>query len=172
MAARSHISNSILFTLLMRLHQLKPSPRSRYGRRTGWDFCQHPFHFSPPTSASSPSLCNTNPPTITLRVWLFGLPLWIEERADKSLHGDSAICKSCCSRRVFSFPLSLFSLLHSNLLLVHNPSLFPWHSCIPSPCLILSFPSNLKTLWFDRRNLPCCTLSPFSPFHSFLALML
>lgn len=62
MAARSHISNSILFTLLMRLHQLKPSPRSRYGRRTGWDFCQHPFHFSPPTSASSPSLCNTNTP--------------------------------------------------------------------------------------------------------------
>lgn len=59
MAARSHISNSILFTLLMRLHQLKPSPRSRYGTRRGWDFCQHPFHFS---SASFPSLCNTPTP--------------------------------------------------------------------------------------------------------------
>lgn len=30
-AASSHISNSILFTLPMRLHQVKPSPRSRYG---------------------------------------------------------------------------------------------------------------------------------------------
>lgn len=44
--ASSHISNNILFMLLMRLHQTRPSPRSRYSRCTSrrWEFCQHPFH--------------------------------------------------------------------------------------------------------------------------------
>lgn len=73
---------------------------------------------SPPSRAClrytpHPSTPST-PPTLTLRLWHRCLDkLWIEERADKSLHGDSAICKSCCGSRVFFFPLSPFSLLLS-----------------------------------------------------------
>lgn len=51
LVVRSPISNSILFTLLMQLHQMQPSWRSRYDRQSrGWNsFCQHPcLPFSPP----------------------------------------------------------------------------------------------------------------------------
>lgn len=142
----------------------------------GWDFCQRPFHLSPPSSASSPlPLLHTtqhHPQTVAP---LFGLPLWIEERADKSLHGDSAICKSCCGRRVFSFPFLPPSLPTSCL--YKTAPFSPSHSCIPSPRLI-RFPQQFK------NPLPWSTLSPlphfftlhpitfFPPFHSLLALML
>lgn len=59
----------------------------------GGDFCQRPF----PSTSSHPSQLTS----ALLRH--FGS----KSGADKSLHGDSAICKSCCGRRVFSPPFSL-----------------------------------------------------------------
>lgn len=95
-----------------------------------------PFFILPPPL---PLLYTTHPhPQIVAP--LFGLPLWIEERADKSLHGDSAICKSCCGRRVFSFPLSLLSRPPA----CTQPLPFLSHSCITSLRLLHSVPHNLK----------------------------
>lgn len=149
LAARSPISNSILFTLPMQLHQMQPSLKSRYDRHSrGWNFfvsTPSTFFFFP----TSPSLwpCTPPPPSPSDAAgWTTTLDR--RERADKSLHGDSAFCKSCCGRRVFSFPLSLFLPLLLPTLCLYQPLPF----CLLPCCLrllhlILTFHCNLKTLF-------------------------
>lgn len=149
LAARSPVGNSILFTLPMQLHQMQPSLKSRYDRHSrGWDFFVSTpclpffffffFHLTLPPGHVPP------PPTPDAAGWTTTLDR--RERADKSLHGDSAFCKSCCGRRVFSFPLSLFPppSTAAKLMLVHNPSLSfssPLvHSCARSPASYQHFP--------------------------------
>ena len=149
-ASRSRISNNISLALLMRLHQMKPPPpppRSRYSRCTGGR--RMAIFVSTPSTSLSLSLppphcifCYTTPtptyPHPGIVAPLFGQALWIEARADKSLHGDSAICKSCCGRRVFFFPLFPPSLLLSPPPACTQPLPSPpSYSCIPFLRLIL-----------------------------------
>lgn len=124
-------------------------------------FCQHPlstflffffFHLTlPPGHVPPPP--PPPPPTPDAAGWTTTLDR--RERADKSLHGDSAFCKSCCGRRVFSFPLSLFPppSTAAKLMLVHNPSLSfssPLvHSCARSPASYQHFPVNF---FFKKNN--------------------
>lgn len=75
----------------------------------------------PSTSFHPPSGHSPPPPPSPSDTVGWTTTLDRRERADKSLHGDSAFCKSCCGRRVFSFP----------------PSVFPFsslHCCQPRAC--------------------------------------
>lgn len=111
----------------------------------------HFFLFFFPISPS-PWPCTPSPPTPTPDAAGWTTTLDRRERADKSLHGDSAFCKSCCGRRVFS-PLSLFPppSTAAKLMLVHNPSLSfssPLvHSCARSPASYQHFPVK-----FEKKN--------------------
>lgn len=80
LVARSPISNSILFTLPMQLHQMQPSLKSRYDRHSrGWNFfvsTPSTFFFSPLHPPSGHAPLPLHPPQTPL----VGLPRWIEER--------------------------------------------------------------------------------------------
>lgn len=158
----------------------------------GWDFCQHPFHLSPPSSSSassSSSLCYTPPTPFShphpLRLWHrcldshFGSKRGLTKVSMATVQSVNHAAADVSSPSLFPF----FS--PPNLLLVHNPSHFsPLLPSLRLLLLLLSFPlRNLKTLH------PWSTLSPLthfftlhsvtfpSPFSlslslSFLALML
>lgn len=104
----------------------------------GGDFCQRPF----PSTSSHPSQLTS----ALLRH--FGS----KSGADKSLHGDSAICKSCCGRRVFSPPSPYApSTLNS------HPTPIPRSDCryVPqthfspfsSPCIVLMLFNYTEDQW-------------------------
>lgn len=157
LAARSPISNSILFTLPVQLHQMQPSLKSRYDRHSrGWNFFvstpRLPFFFS---HFTLPLAMHPLPPSPSDAAgWTTTLDR--RERADKSLHGDSAFCKSCCGRRVFSFPLSLFL-----------PPLLPTSYTTPpflSPPLLCTFSASYPhfLLQFEKSPFPWSTWIPFA----------
>lgn len=128
-----------------------------YRRRAGGGkvglFCQHPL--LPSTSHRRPA--RTRAP----QFW--AATLESKRGADKSLHGDSAICKSCCGRRVFSFPsFPFFPLLLPPSL--PQPSLRVPDPSHPPLALLCTFPTahplltqqlkKKKNLRCDRRYLP------------------
>lgn len=78
---------------------------------------------SAPSSLPSPH--PSTPPDCGTSIW----PTTLDGRGgfDKSFYGDSAICKSCCGRRVFSISLSLPPLSLQSPSLIH----IPFWICIP-----------------------------------------
>lgn len=141
------------------------------GARTGSEqgggvglFCQDPL---------LPSTC----PAQTRALQFWAATLESERGADKSLHGDSAICKSCCGRRVFSFPsFPFFPLLLPPSL--PRPSLRAPDPSHPPLALLCTFPTThpLLTLQLKEEKKPSTvidvisrylfTLCTFSPFFS------
>lgn len=116
-------------------------------------FCQHPL---------LPSIFRRHPAQ-TRAPQFWAATLESKRGADKSLHGDSAICKSCCGRRVFSFPSFPFfppssSLLPQPSLRVPDPSHPPLTllCTFPTahPLLTLQLKEKKENLHCDRRYLP------------------
>lgn len=162
LATRSPISNSILFTLLMQLHQMQPSLRSRYDRHSrGWNsFCQHPLSTFPPLL---PPPGHAPPPPQTS---LVGLPLWIEERgltkvSMVTVHSVNHAAADVSSPSLFPF----FSLLccHPPACTQPLPSFL-----LPSCALSCTFPSSHPhfPLQFEKKKafFPWSTLSPLPHF--------
>ena len=110
----SHISTSILFTLLMRLHQMKPSPRSRYGRQ-----------LEDGIFVSTPSTSPPLPPSLTPRLWHrcldFGSKSGLTKVSMATVQSVNHAAADVSSPSLFS--PSLFSPSFFSPKLVHNPSL-------------------------------------------------
>lgn len=107
-------------------------------------------------------------PAQTWAPQLWAATLESKRGADKSLHGDSAICKSCCGRRVFSFPsFPFFPLLLPPSL--PQPSLRVPDPSHPPLALLCTFPTAhpLLTLQLkEKKNLNCDRRYLPLPLHS------
>lgn len=175
LAARSPVSNSIMFTLPMQLHQMQPSLKSTYDRHLrGWNFFVStlclpfppPAHFTLPLAMHPLPL---HPPQMPL----VGLPLWIEERGLTKVSMVTVHSVNHAAADVSSPSLFPFSSLHCcHPHACTNPSLSVSSPLVYVRCILSSLSVAIRKppfLWSTRSPLPHFLLPPLN--HNLLLLL-